>query len=325
MLRARLVAPRRFEIEELPDPEPGEGEVRLRVSHIAICGSEFAAYTGLATEFPIYEHRLSYPRLLGHEATGVVDAVGPGVTNVTLGQRVIPPLARYGTAAICKAERLALIPEGVSLKHAALATMAQETYYVCHEVAHVRPDDTAVIIGLGPFGMLCVEHLREVGCSAILGVDLVPQRLEWARRLGATHTWDARTGDLVEAAPGLLGQAPSVVIETSGQARPMQQAFRLVAPEGKVVLAGRPHAVLEHFTIEDIFHRMITVYGAKTPPAGYDPRYMAIALDLIRQNKVHADLLITHEFPLERIGEAFEMATHPERGALKIVINCGGA
>jgi len=76
MLRARLIGPRTFDIEEVATPEPGAGEVRLRTDYVALCGSEFPAYLGIATAFPLYERRLEYPRYLGHEASSVVDALG---------------------------------------------------------------------------------------------------------------------------------------------------------------------------------------------------------------------------------------------------------
>lgn len=322
MLKARLVAPKTFEIIELPTPEPKEGEVLLRVDYVAICGSEFASYLGLATEYPIYEHRASFPRFLGHEAACEVVAVGPGVKGFREGDRVVPRRAHYATHHVAAARDLRPVPPGVSQKSASLALMSQETYYVCHRLAQIKQGDKVVIIGVGPFGMLCLEHLREIGCAAILAVDLVQGRLALARELGATHTWDASTGDMLQAIPSLLEGAPTVVIDTTGQATPMRHAFKLVAPEGKVVLAGRPHVTLDHFEIEDIFHRMITVFGGKTPPSGYDGRYTDIALDLIRRNKVHAERQITHEFPLSRIGDAFEVATHPDRGGLKVVIDC---
>ncbi len=69
---------------------------------------------------------------------------------------------------------------------------------------------------------------------------------------------------------------------------------------------------------------MLTVYGAKTPPAGYDLHYSALALELIAQKKIHADDLITHEFPLRELGQAFETATDPGQGGLKVVVNCAG-
>src|SRR5687768_10847572 len=97
MIITRLVAPRRFEIVEAPTPEPKEGEVLLRVNYVALCGSEFAPYLGLATQFPIYEHKLAYPRMLGHEASGVIVALGPGVTDFTVGQCVMPRRARFAT------------------------------------------------------------------------------------------------------------------------------------------------------------------------------------------------------------------------------------
>jgi len=241
---------------------------------------------------------------------------------VEVGQRVVPRRARYDTHHICKASELTLIPDGITQKQAVLALMTHETYYVCHYMVRIQPEDSVLIIGVGPFGLLCLEHVREIGCTAIVAADVMAGRLHAARDLGATHVVNAAQDDVVAAVPHLLGCAPRVVIETSAQAGPLRQAFKVVAPGGKVVIAGRPHTSLSDFEIEDIFDRMITVYGAKTPPAGYGRRYTAIALDLIRQGKIHADQLISHEFPLSRIAEAFELATHPERGGLKVVVNC---
>ena len=199
--------------------------------------------------------------------------------------------------------------------------MAEETYYLTHEMLRVTKDDRAVVIGLGPFGMLCLEHLREIGCGTIIAVDLIDSRLELAHELGATHVVNAAREDLVVAVAA-VGPAPSVVIETSGQPKPIVQAIKVAGKEARVALAGRAYKTLDGFEIEDFFHKMLTVIGARIPPAGYNRKYVAIALEMIKQDRIHAGKLVTHEFPLHRVGEAFELATHAEMGGLKVVVNC---
>jgi threonine dehydrogenase-like Zn-dependent dehydrogenase len=322
MRLAKLVGPREFAFEEVPTPEPGPGQVLLQVGYVALCGSEFAPYKGQATEFPIYKKKVAYPRALGHEGNGTVVRLGPGVTGVREGDRVIPARAAFATHALCRAEELTPIPPEIPLREAAITFMAQETYFLCRHMVTARPEDRALIVGMGPFGMLCLEHLREIGCSVITAVDLLESRLVLAQELGATHTINAGTHDLVDAAAGLPGGKPTLIIETSGQPQPLHQVFRATAPRGRVAVAGRPYAPLDGFTIEDFFHNLLTVYGAKIPPEGYARQYTAATLELIRAHRIHASRLITHEFPLAQIRDAFEMATHPEAGGLKIVVNC---
>jgi threonine dehydrogenase-like Zn-dependent dehydrogenase len=317
MLQAQLISPRQFELMALPTPEPGDGEVLLEVAYVAVCGSEFAPYLGTATQFPLYERIARYPRPLGHEASAVVAALGPNVSTMSVGQRVVPRSALFATHALAKAEDLVAVPDGVSLAHASLTLMGQETYYLCHEMLHIQPDDSVLVIGVGPFGMLCVEHAREIGCQEITAVDLHAARLERARGLGATMTVDATHEEV-----GQVSLRPAVVIETSGQPQPIQRAIRLAAPGARVALAGRPHKPLDGFTVEDIFHNMLTVIGGKIPPAGYAPHYRQEVLEMLASGRIHAEQHITHTFSLSEVGAAFEVAIDPTRGGLKVIVDC---
>jgi len=322
MLKAKLVGPRQFEIERVPTPVPGRGEVLLRTAYVAICGSEFPSYWGVATKHPTYKHIVHYPRYLGHEASGVVEAVGPGVHEVKIGDRIVPRRAHYATHHIVPVEQvLTHIPREIPLKEASLTLMTQETCFIVDHVG-IQPGDKVLIVGLGPLGLLILEALRFKRCTELAVADLVDHRLQVANELGAKYTVNSGTHDLVNAIYSIWPDGPNVVVDTTGRVGPMAQAIEVVAPNGKVVLAGRPYETPAGLQIEDLFDKMLTVYGAKTPPAGYTPAYASKALKRIAAGQVHAQRLITHEFPLRRIGDAFELATHPERGGLKIVVNC---
>src|SRR5205823_8807286 len=100
---------------------------------------------------------------------------------------------------------------------------------------------------------------------------------------------------------------PSVVIECSGQPKPIQQAVRVAGPGGRIALAGRPYRPLQDFTVEDLFQNFLTVMGGKIPPAGYAPTHRTAVLEMIRDERIHARRHITHTFPLRQVGEAFEV------------------
>ena len=80
--------------------------------------------------------------------------------------------------------------------------------------------------------------------------------------------------------------------------------------------------MLQNFTVEDVFHNLLTVIGGKIPRAGYDPRYRQIVLEMIRDGTIHAGDLITHVLPLRQVGEAFEIATDPRRAGMKVIVTC---
>ncbi len=319
MLRAKLIGPHQFELEEVATPEPGPGEVLIRNAYAAVCGSEFAAYLGLATSYPHYLGRVDYPRYLGHEGSGTIEALGPGVQEFAIGDHVAPR-GSYASHCVERVEGLVKIPPNVSIKQASLTLMAQETYYITR-YTQIQPTDQVLIVGVGPLGMLLLEHVREIGCDPIICADLADHRLDTARTLGATHTANPSSEDLLEVVQEIHPGGVSVTIDTTGQPEPMKLVVKAVASEGKVIYAGRPYKRLSDFEIEDFVHKMLVVYGAKTPPAGYHPKYAEKALELIGQGMIHADTLITHEFPLAEIGAAFGLATSRQAG-LKVVVRC---
>ena len=138
-----------------------------------------------------------------------------------------------------------------------------------------------------------------IGCRTLIATDLQAGRLD----LGATRTFNASQVDLVQAIQE-MGAPPSVVIECSGQPKPIQQAIRVAGAHGRIALAGRPSRPLQDFTIEDVFHNLLTVMGGKVPAAGYTPRYRSIVLEMIRDQRIHANRHITHVLPLDRVGDA---------------------
>ncbi|MGE5609289.1 MAG: zinc-binding dehydrogenase, partial [Bacillota bacterium] len=220
---------------------------------------------------------------------------------------------------VAEAAGLTKVPEGIADKHAALCKMAQEAAWVLERI-RVEPADRVLITGVGSAGLLILEHLREAGCSAIVCVDTVAQRLQIAAALGASHVLRADDPELQDKINDATNGGPSIAIDTSGVAGAIMTCFAVVARFGQIGLFGRPHEDIAAFRIEDIVHKILTVVGLKCPPETYTrPRTLA-TLGRIGRGVIHADKIVTHEFPLAEINEAFAAAVNHE--GLKILVRC---
>lgn len=320
MQRAALMGPRRFELHEVEVPAPGPTQVLVKVAYNGVCGSELPAYLGLCTGYPYYARKQEYPILsYGHEGVGHVAGTGSEVTDFQIGDRVVGS-GGYAEYVAAEAGALTRVPDGISDKHAALCKMAQEAAFVL-ELLRVTTADRVLITGVGPAGLLILEHLREAGCADIACVDAVERRLEAAVSLGATAVLKAGDDRLVEKIRAACGGGPTIAIDTSGATQAILTCYAAVANHGQIGLFGRPLDDIPSFRIEDIVHRFLRVIGLKCPAMAYSRDRTLATLRRIKRNVLHADAIITHEFALERVGEAFEAAVSKE--GLKVVVRCG--
>jgi threonine dehydrogenase-like Zn-dependent dehydrogenase len=254
MRAVKLLDAHLLEPTEIPDPEVTPGEVVVRVDGCGICGSDLSSYKiGLFTD-----------AVPGHEFAGVIDAVGDGVSGWTAGDEVVvDPKIPCGACDDCRAgatyrcamaltagigfardgafaERVAVpagllhrLPAGLALEHACLVEPLSVSIHGVDR-ARLQSGDTAVVIGLGPIGLLAVAVLHARGIEPIVGVDPVADRRRLALDLGATTA----VAELREVR-GLVPPVPGV-LECSGYAPLLQAASDLVAPGGRLVLLGVP-------------------------------------------------------------------------------------
>lgn len=319
MLRAALLGPRRIELQNVPTPRPGPGQVLVKVSYNGVCGSEFPAYLGLCTGYPYYAGKQDYPILsYGHEGVGQIVDMGGEVADLKIGDRVVGS-GGYAEYVIAEAASLTKVPDGIPDKQAALCKMAQEAAYVL-EVIRITPEERVLITGMGPAGLLILEHIREAGCVQTVCVDPLDNRLELASSLGTTVAIKADGTGTVERIKAACGGGATVAIDTSGVTEAILTCYGAVANFGILGLFGRPLRDIPSFRVEDIVHRFLRIVGLKCPPATYSRDRTLATLLRIQRNVVHANELITHEFPLAQLGEAFETATG--RRGLKVVVRC---
>jgi 2-desacetyl-2-hydroxyethyl bacteriochlorophyllide A dehydrogenase len=310
---------------ERPTPEPGPGEVRVRVEACGVCGSDHFLQAGG------FGPGVAMPRIPGHEAAGRVDALGDGVTGVTVGQQVAlyyittPPGDRWAAAGrpnisphvtrmgvdvdgafadfvLRPVEALVTPPRPVPPEVLAVLTDAVATpLHGLKRVAHLRPGETLVVLGVGGLGSNAVQLGKAMG-ARVIAVTRSPAKQELARRLGADHVVAAAEGDPVPVVRELAGgYGADVVVQCVGDARVDEQAIAMGGPGGRVVLIG---AALEPFSVRaaEIFWRELSVLGSR----GFVPDDIRDAIDLYLDGTLRVDHLVEHVRPLEEANEALD-------------------
>jgi 2-desacetyl-2-hydroxyethyl bacteriochlorophyllide A dehydrogenase len=334
---AVLAEPRRFEIADGPTPRPARGEALVRVAATAVCHTDLAIYTGR-------HPGVRYPVVLGHEAAGVVEAVGAD-TRIAVGTRVvINPIIACGACDCCQrgdgnlcrragllgrelngslAEHLALperylhpLPDGIPLDAATLIeTLA--TVRHAQQRARVVPGSTVVVLGQGTTGLFHTQLAKLSGAGLVIAVSRTPRKRELAHRMRADATVDPATGDLVAQVLALTdGHGADLVIETSGDPALVRPAIDMLRPGGTLLLYAISHEPVPDFTIFPMYFKELTLVGTRAlVPADFGP-----AIQLVASRHVTLDGLITASYPLHEAAAAFgEYERTPER-VLRLLI-----
>ena len=250
-------------LEDVPPPEPGTGELLVRVTGVGICGTDAAEYAAGPQMFPIHRtdpvtgHR--GPMVPGHEFAGVVAGAGRDVTGFTEGDPIACGACAAGRSNLCERywtvglQRNGALAEFTAVPAAAcinvaeralasdVAAMVQPMAIAVHAVGRGRlgAGEHAVVVGTGGIGAFVVYAAARCG-AAVSGVDLDPDRLRVAQALGAGATVAAQPGIPLEDL--LAGASPAVVFECTGMAAMVQEATDLVRPGGRVVVVGLQEA-----------------------------------------------------------------------------------
>lgn len=308
-----------------PVPAPGPGEVRVRVVACGVCGSDVFLQKGGFGE------RVLFPVIPGHEAAGVVDAIGPGVTEGAPGDQVAlyyitvpdrdpwaargrpnisPHVTRMGVDVDGAFAEFVIRPVAALVKPPApvpapvLAVLTDAVATPLHglkRVARLQPGETLAVVGVGGLGSNAVQLGKAFG-ARVIAVTRSAAKLELARRLGADETVPADEGDPVAAVRALTGgHGPDVVIQCVGSAAVDEQAIAMGGPGGRVVLIG---SSLDHFRARavDIFWRELAVLGSR----GFVPDDIRDAIDLYLAGTLAVDHLVERVRPLEEANDALE-------------------
>jgi 2-desacetyl-2-hydroxyethyl bacteriochlorophyllide A dehydrogenase len=338
---AVLEAPRRLAVVDRAVPTPGRGEARVRIAATAVCHTDLEIYTGR-------HPNVRYPVIMGHEASGVVDEIGPEVTIIKLGQRVvINPIIACGTCDCCArgqgnlCRRAGLmgrelpgsIAEHVVLGESYLhpfpehlspvtATLIETLATVRHaqERARVAAGESVVVLGQGAAGLLHTQLARLSGAAPVIAVSRSAAKLAMARRMKADHVVDATQGELVAAVLDATGgQGADVVIDAAGVPELIGSAIAMLRPGGRLLVYGISHRPVPDFSLFPLYFKELTLYGSRAlTPADFEP-----AIRLVASGEIDVEGFVTASYPLEDAAAAFAEYERAPEAILRLVIGPG--
>jgi L-iditol 2-dehydrogenase len=349
---SRLHGIRDLRMEELPPPTPGPGEVLLRVAAVGVCGSDVHYYL----EGRIGDAVVSEPLILGHEFSAQVAELSPRahsgrVDGLEIGQLVAvePGIScgrcepcRHGHPNLCPHVRYCGTPpiDGVFTEYAVMpaancyplpqgfgpgeGALLEPLGIAIHSVdlAHLKAGQTVAVLGAGPIGLLIAAVARAAGAGEIFVTEPLAYRRQFALDYAANGLAVADAaldpGDTDVAAEILRltgGRGVDVAFEAAGAADTPQQAVDMACIGGKVILVGIPSDDRMTIKASTARHK-----GLVLKPVFRMKHTYSRAIRLVQTGMVDVKPLATHLFPLERIGEAFELVAGYEGGVLRAVI-----
>jgi alcohol dehydrogenase, propanol-preferring len=307
-------------VEEKPIPVPGAGEIVVRIETCGLCHTDIHAAHG---DWPV---KPNPPFTPGHEGVGIVTELGAGVTEVALGDRVALPWLGYacgtceycvsGWETLCPNQQMmgytmdggfaeyakafgryvVKVPDGISPAEASPLTCAGVTTYKAVKVAGTRSSDLVAVFGIGGLGHLAVQYAAIAG-GRVVAVDVIDEKLELARELGAEFTVNAAKEDPVAAIQKLGGADQAIATAVSPRA--VEQAYGSLRRRGTIVFVGLPADNYVQLPIFETVLNGITVVGS----------IVGTRLDLREVFELHAagkTKVILEERPLSEVNEAIE-------------------
>jgi S-(hydroxymethyl)glutathione dehydrogenase/alcohol dehydrogenase len=300
------------------------GQVLVKIHYSGICGSQLGEIQGAKGEDKYLPH------LLGHEASGVVEGIGAGVSFVEVGDTVVlhwrkgagieskPPIyewngqklnagwiTTFNEYAIVSENRCTKIPAGSDMEVAALFGCAVTTGFgVVENNAKLKIGESVVVYGAGGIGLNIVQASSMASAYPIIAVDLYDNKLEMARELGATHVLNGSNSDIKEEIIRIVGKSGlDVFIDNTGNPSIIEMGYGITKSEGRVVLVGVPK-VNDNITLYSLpMHfgkRIIGSHGGEAVPEFDIPRYQ----NLYDNSRLKLKELITNRYKLEEINKA---------------------
>jgi threonine dehydrogenase-like Zn-dependent dehydrogenase len=339
----------RFGIEEIERPHAGIGEAIVRVTLTTICGTDLHIVRG---EYPV-----APGLVIGHEPVGVIEELGAGVEGYAIGDRVlVGAITPCGQCGACLSGRLAQcghgggyealggwrlgntihgaqaelvriphaqanlakIPDGLRDEQVVLLSDIASTGLAGAESGAIRPGDAVVVFAQGPIGLCATAGARLLGAALVIGVDGDETRRAAARRMGADVVLDPGQEDVLARVRALTGGGADVAIEALGAQETFENALRCLRPGGTLsslgVYSGKLQMPYDAFAAGLGDHRIVTTLC----PGGKER--MRRLLELVRGGRLDLEPLITHEFPLDAIRDAYALFGDRKDGVIKVAI-----
>jgi L-iditol 2-dehydrogenase len=339
MRAAELIEPRTFRFTEMSIPGPGPGEIQVKVEAVGVCGSDLHAYS----EGAVGSTPNVYPMVLGHEPSGTIVEVGSGVTGLAVGDRgaLEPALYCYhcefcltGHHNVCAnirflsnpnhpgffrervnlpASNFAPIPADMSFQ---AATLAEPLAIALHSLnlASISADEHVAVIGAGPIGLMTIAALRAANVGRIWAIEPLQHRRELALQLGAHAALEPETA-LQELLRDTGSRGVDCAIDCAAGQHTTDQAVHMTRNAGRVALTGIHSTAFVSLDGSAMRRKELTLFNVRR-----SNHETGEALDLLRGHPDWFEPVLTHERPLDRIDDAFAIASQYLDGVGKMIV-----
>ncbi|MFE6099160.1 zinc-binding dehydrogenase [Streptomyces laurentii] len=332
MLAARLHVPSRtLRIEEVAKPAPGPGQVLVKVEAAGVCLSDVHLIDGTLTPLLLQEDTVT----LGHEVSGTIAETGPGVTRWTPSQRVVLYAGEvrggvtytrgvdydggWAEYALSSEHALTELPDSIPFDQGAIIPDAVSTPWGAITVTGaVKPAEAVGVWGVGGLGVHAVQLLRAIGAYPVIAVDPNPTARERALAQGADLALDSADPALRERiAAATRGAGLAAAFDFAGVPAVREQALTVLAPKGRLVLAGltdKPLTVTDGTRFSYLQQQILGHYGSDMPVA------LPQLLSLLQGGRLDFSASISGELPLAKAAEAVERLENKTGDPIRLIL-----
>jgi len=341
MRAAILYGVRDVRVEKKSIPNPSTRDVFLKIEAVGICGSDIHYYK----QGRIGDQVVNAPTIMGHEFSATVMCLGKDVENLHIGERVaVDPAISCGKCEQCLSGNPNLCPNvcfcgtppinGVFAEYAVMpaancfllpdemsfaeGTLLEPLGVAIHAInlSHLKPGNTVAVLGAGPIGLLIASVAKASGASVVYMTEPLEYRRNFAKKYIADHVIDPVGHDAAENILELTeGRGVDLVFEAAGAPETPAQAAKMVRTGGKIILAGIPDNDEILFNASMARRKGLTIKLVRRMKHSYPS-----AIQMVKTGMVDLKPLITHHFPLTRVGEAMAMLSNYQDGVIKVVI-----
>jgi threonine dehydrogenase-like Zn-dependent dehydrogenase len=315
MRAARLAGPGRIEMEEVAVPEPGAGEVRIRLEGTGVCASNLTPWAGAEwMKYPLE------PGDMGHEGWGVIDAVGDGVADLAIGDRVAAlsqrTYAEYDVAPVAQVVRLPAALAGHPFTGAPLGCAMN-----IFRRSEIRAGQTVAIVGIGFLGALLTRLAADAG-ARVIAISRRPFSLDVASEMGAHELipMDDHWKILERVKELTGGEFCDRVIEAVGKQWPLDLSGELTRVRGRMIVAGYHQDGPRQVNMQLWNWRGIDVINAHEREPEVYMEGIRAAVDAVASGRLDPTPLYTHTYSLDRLGDALDATRDRPDGFLKAIV-----